>query len=109
MSYGVFLRSTTNPHLGTRRLPRGSRCQAISGSDPPDCLTRDYDPTFKSHRWQANLRILEVSDIKPAPYAPISRPFIERLIGTIRHEHLDHTPFWNAIDLARQLDDFKDY
>ena len=25
------------------------------------------------------------------PYAPMSHPFIERLIGTIRREYLDHT------------------
>jgi hypothetical protein len=35
--------------------------------------------------------------------------FIERLIGTIRREFLDHTLFWNTIDLERKLDLFKDY
>ena len=30
---------------------------------------------------------------------------IERVIGTIRREHPDHTPFWNSLDLARKLDD----
>ena len=60
--------------------------QAISGSDPPDCLSTDNDPLFKSDRWQANLRILEVSEIKSIPYAPMSHPFIERVIGTIRRE-----------------------
>ena len=83
--------------------------QAISGSDPPDCLSTDNDPLFKSHRWQANLRILEASEIKSIPYAPMSHPFIERVIGTIRREHLDHTPFWNSLDLARKLDDFRNY
>ena len=79
--------------------------QAISGSDPPKSLSTDNDPLFKSHRWQANLRILDVSEIKSIPYAPISHPFIERVIGTIRREYLDHTPFWNSLDLARKLDD----
>lgn len=36
-------------------------------------------------------------------------PLIERLIGTIRREYLDHTRFWNADDLERKLDTFKDY
>ena len=40
--------------------------------------------------------------------APL-HPFIERLIGTIRREFLDHTLFWNAIDLERKLELFKDY
>ena len=35
--------------------------------------------------------------------------FIERLIGTIRREFLDQTLFWNAVDLERKLEHFKDY
>lgn len=83
--------------------------QAMSGADPPHRLSTDNDPLFKFHRWQANLRILDVDEIKSVPYAPMSHPFIERVIGTIRREHLDQTPFWNSLDLARKLDDFKDY
>ena len=43
------------------------------------------------------------------PYVPISHPFVERLIGTIRREYLDHVLFWNAIDLERKLSIFKMY
>jgi putative transposase len=43
------------------------------------------------------------------PYAPVSHPFVERLIGTIRREYLDRVFFWNAVDLARKLIEFKDY
>ncbi|MFT7654130.1 MAG: putative transposase [Limisphaerales bacterium] len=82
---------------------------AISGTDPPSNLSSDNDPLFTSHRWQANLRILDVNEIKSIPYTPISHPFIERVIDTIRREYLDHAPFWNSLDLARKLDDFKDY
>jgi hypothetical protein len=39
----------------------------------------------------------------------MSHPFIERLIGTIRREFQDHTLFWNASDLERKLELFKDY
>jgi hypothetical protein len=35
------------------------------------------------HRWRANLRVLDVEEIKTVPYAPLSHPFVERLIGTI--------------------------
>ena len=82
---------------------------AISGADPPGNLSTDNDPLFKSHRWQANLRILEVNEIKSIPYAPMSHPFIERVIGTIRREYLDDVPFWNSLDLTRKLDQFQDY
>jgi transposase InsO family protein len=55
------------------------------------------------------LRILEVEEIKSIPYVPVSHPFVERLIGTIRREFLDHVLIWNAIDLERKLDEFRIY
>ena len=53
--------------------------------------------------------MLEIEEIKSVPYAPISHPFVERLIGTIRREYLDRAFFWNAVDLARKLREFADY
>src|SRR5262245_41847415 len=52
-------------------------------------------------------RILDVQEIKTVPYAPLSHPFVERLIGTIRCECLDHTLFWTTADLERKLLDFQ--
>jgi len=40
---------------------------------------------------------------------PISHPFIERLIGTIRREYLNRIFFWHHIDLLKKLNEFKDY
>jgi putative transposase len=34
---------------------------------------------------------------------------VERLIGTIRREFLDHVLIWNAVDLERKLKDFGIY
>ena len=82
---------------------------SISMMGTPTYLSSDNDPLFEYHRWQSNLRILEIDEIKAIPYTPISHPFIERLIGTIRREYLDHTFFWNAIDLERKLVDFHTY
>ena len=48
----------------------------------PKYLSSDHDPLYKFHPWQANLRILEVTEIKTVPYVPRSHPFVERLIGT---------------------------
>ncbi len=82
---------------------------AISTQIAPRYLSSDNDPLFQYHRWRANLRILDVVEIKSIPYTPLSHPFIERLIGTIRREYLDHVFFWNAQDLERKLGDFKQY
>ena len=64
---------------------------------------------YRFHQWQANLRILDVTEIKTVPYVPLPHPFIERLIGTIRRECLDHSVFWTATDLALKLSAFKSY
>lgn len=59
--------------------------------------------------WRANLQILGIEEIETIPYVPISHPFIERLIGTIRREYLDQILFWHASDLERKLNTFKEY
>ena len=82
---------------------------AISTQSAPHYLSSDNDPLFRYHRWQANLRILEIQEIKSVPYVPLSHPFIERLIGTLRRELLDHAFFWNANDLERKLEGFRQY
>ena len=46
--------------------------------------------------------------MKSVPHLPVSHPFVERLIGTIRREYLDLVPFWNARDLESKLIDLKD-
>jgi transposase InsO family protein len=81
----------------------------IAGKKPPRCVSSDHDPLFTYHRWQANLRILEVREIKSIPAVPLSHPFVERLIGTIRREFLDHLLFWNDRDLERKLKEFQHY
>ena len=75
----------------------------------PKYLSSDNDPLYRFHQWQANLRILEVTEIKTIPYVPLSHPFVERLIGTLRREYLDHMLFWTTADLENKLLDFRTY
>jgi putative transposase len=82
---------------------------ATAGKRLPKHLSTDHDPLFRFHRWLANLRVLEIVEIKSVPYVPVSHPFVERLIGTIRREYLDRAFFWNAVDLERKLVEFGDY
>jgi len=83
--------------------------EAVARMGFPRYLSSDHDPLFEYHRWQANLRVLGVSEIKTVPYVPLSHPFVERLIGTTRREFLDETLFWNARDLERKLGEFQAY
>ena len=81
----------------------------IFGSAPPTYLSSDHDPLFEYHRWKANLRNLGVKEIKTVPFVPFSHPFVERLVGTVRREYLEQTPFWNVRDLEPKLDSFQEY
>ena len=83
--------------------------KACSTQGMPRYLSSDNDPLFRHHRWQANLRILDVTEIKSVPYAPLSHSFVERLIGATRREYLDQVLFWNAGDLERKLGAFQQY
>src|SRR5262245_55671619 len=82
---------------------------AVRGQRVPRHLSTDHDPVFQAHCWMANLRILQIDEIKTVPHVPRSHPFVERVIGTMRREFLDHVPFWNARDLERKLAEFKAY
>ena len=83
--------------------------RAIRGQSLPKYLSSDHDPLYRFHQWQANLRVLEVTEIKTVPYVPLSHPFVERLIGTVRREYLDRTLFWTTTDLEMKLLDFQHY
>jgi len=84
-----------------------NRIQA--GRSPPKQISTDHDPLFTHHRWHANLRILGIKEIKTIPYTPLSHPFVERAIGSIRREFLDKVLFWNENDLATKLNQYLVY
>ena len=75
----------------------------------PKYLSSDNDPLYRFHQWQANLRVLDVAEIKTVPCVPLSHPFVERLVGTLRRECLDHTLSWTTADLEIKLLDFRKY
>ena len=92
---GVAICHLFNRALGTQSLPK--------------YVSTDHDPLFRFHRWRANLRVLNIREIKTVPFVPRSHPFVERLIRTMRNELLDHVLFWNQLDLERKLSEFVIY
>jgi transposase InsO family protein len=83
--------------------------RAVAGQPLPKHVSTDHDPLFRFHRWLGNLRVLEIEEVKSVPSVPVSHPFIERLIGTVRREYLDRVFFWNTVDLTRKLEAFRNY
>ena len=65
--------------IGGENIDGPSACrmfnQAIAGQTPPIRKGTVHDPLFRFHRWLANLRILEVEEIKSVPYVPTSQEY----------------------------------
>ena len=65
-------------------------------------------PCIDSIKWLANLRVLEVTEIKKVPYVPLSHRLSSGSLGPYR-ECLDSTLFWTTTDLEARLLDFQHY
>jgi hypothetical protein len=53
--------------------------RAIHTQALPKYLNSDHGPLYLFHQWQANLRVLDIQEIKTVLYAPLSHPFVESL------------------------------
>ncbi len=98
-------------HAGTvdGRALCGMFNHAIRGLSRPTRLSSDHDPLYRFRQWRANLRVLQVTEVKSVPSVPLSHPFVERLIGTLRRECVDRLLFWSASDLEDKLVAFQDF
>jgi len=97
-------------HAGTVDGPALCRMfNAAAGQPWPIRVSSDNDPLFQYRQWKANLSILEIEEIESLPYAPMSHPFVERLIGSVRRELLDQTFFWTQTDLENKLRAYQQY
>jgi putative transposase len=109
----VFTRRIVGFGVAAAHLDGPQACRmfnrAIAKQSLPKYLSSDHDPLFRFHRWLANLRVLEVDEIKTVPGTPRSHAFVERLIGTIRREFLDKTLFWGQGDLEHKLETYQAY
>jgi putative transposase len=55
----------------------------------PRYLLHDRDQIF-GQTFQADVEMLGIKDVPSAPHAPWQRAYVERVIGSIRRECLDH-------------------
>src|SRR5262245_24355221 len=92
----------------------GKECSRIWNSPCTGRVYRDISVRItiqcstRTDGWQT-IGFLEIDEIKTVPHVPVSHTFVERLIGTMRREFLDHMLSWNARDLERKLAEFKAY
>ena len=81
---------------------------AFTGARPPAYLLRDRDGVY-GDVFQRCCVALGLRQILIAPQAPWQNPFAERVIGSIRHECLDHVVVLNERHLRRRLRAYQRY
>jgi transposase InsO family protein len=82
--------------------------EAFPWETAPRYLLRDRDAVYRvvfSSRAQA----MGIHEVKTAPRSPSQNPYVERLIGTLRRECLDHMVVLNETHLCRLLRDYLIY
>ena len=82
--------------------------QAFPWDTAPRFLLRDRDAIYGSEFLRA-VGGLQIEDVRISPRSPWQNPFVERLIGSIRRECLDHVVIWNENHLRRVLRGYLGY
>jgi transposase InsO family protein len=81
---------------------------AFPWATAPAYLIRDNDRKFGDQFKQSILR-LGIRDRPAAPRSPWQNGYVERLIGSIRRDLLDHVIVWGEAHLRRMLHAYRDY
>lgn len=71
-------------------------------------LLRDRDAIYGGD-WVAMTKGLGMEEVISGPRSPWQNPYVERLIGSIRRECLDHIIVWNERSLRRTLQSYFAY
>ena len=82
--------------------------EAFPFEEVPRYLLRDRDGIFGAD-FTKEVRNLGIEEVLSAPHSPWQRAYIERVIGSIRRECLDHLIVFNEASLYRHLKSFMAY
>ena len=74
----------------------------------PRYLLRDRDAIF-GNEFRGQVRDMGIQEVLSTPRSPWQRAYVERVIGSIRRECLDHVIVFHATSLRRILDSYFDY
>ena len=82
--------------------------EAFPWETAPRYLLRDRDAVY-GVAFLRRAHSLGIHEVKTAPRSPWQNPYVERLIGTLRRECLDHMVVLNETHLRRLLRDYLAY
>jgi putative transposase len=74
----------------------------------PRYLLRDRDAIF-GNEFRGQVRDMSIQEVLSTPRSPWQRAYVERVIGSIRRECLDHVIVFHETSLRRILDSYFDY
>ena len=94
--------SKTQPSLSFRDVA------AFPFDQAPQYLLRDRDRIFGAE-FSREVAALGTEEVLGAPRSPWQRAYVERVIGTIRRECLDHVIVFNEASLHRHMTSFLAY
>jgi transposase InsO family protein len=101
----VTISITTNP---TAQWIAGQVTDAFPWDEAPRHLSRDRDGAF-GPAYTRRIRAMRIRDHPTAPRSPWQNGHVERLIGSIRRESLDHLVVFDAAQLRSVLRDYAAY
>jgi len=101
----VTISVTANP---TAQWIAGQVTDAFPWDEAPHHLLRDRDGAF-GPAYIRRLRAMQIRDHPTAPRSPWQNGLVERLIGSIRRESLDHLIVFDEAQLRRVLKNYASY
>ena len=82
--------------------------QAFPWDSAPRYLLRDRDCVY-GQLFTGTLRFMSIREVKIAPRFPWQNPYVERFIGTLRRDCLNHVIVLSENQLRRIIRDYVDY
>jgi transposase InsO family protein len=82
--------------------------EAFPWDTAPRYLLRDRDASY-GPAFRDRVRVMGMKEVVTAPCSPWQNPYVERLIGSIRRECLDHIIIFNESHLRRVLSRYFQY
>jgi putative transposase len=82
--------------------------EAFPWDTAPHYLLRDRDMSF-GPAFRDRVKAMGINEVPTAPRSPWQNPFVERMIGSIRRECLDHIIIFNERHLRHVLSSYFQY
>jgi putative transposase len=82
--------------------------EAFPWDTAPRYLLRDRDTSY-GRAFRNRVKAMGIEEVLTAPRSPWQNPYVERLIGSLRRECLDHIIIFNESHLRRVLSTYFQY